>query len=297
MRRSFIFILFVWSSVVFASQKSFNIRKEEHKWHFDYQWMDKSRQPHQTKFGLNSSSILTDLERSLRISVDEVAQYEATAVNDWAKHQPNVRVVARVEGGGVVRIAAEGKDPEEVQRVLQRAEYIRKEGREKFLQQVGYKEYSTGVAPDYIKMIKEYSPELSPLAYALGGSNGDFRGFVQEALSFVQNIPYEDTGAYSYRRPLSLLAKNQGDCDSKVVLFLALIHNAYPDVPLAVLSVPGHALSMIGMPPKGKEKAYRIEDQIWVPAEPVGPALLPMGTMDKGSLTALQSGRFSLLRL
>ena len=102
---------------------------------------------------------------------------------------------------------------------------------------------------------------------------------------------------YSYRRPLSLLAKNKGDCDSKVVLFLAIVHKAYPEIPLAVLDVPGHAAAMIGMPPKGKEKAYRIDEQIWVPVEPVGPGLIPLGALDGGTLNKLKSGQFSLHRL
>jgi len=284
-----------WSGLVLAKQSGFQVNQSEHRWHFEYQWSDKDKKTHQTKFVLNRSSIAADLERSLNLSKQELSQFEANAVNEWAKYYSSVTVKAHVEGGGV-RVSVEGINQDELKKALQRSDYIRKQAREEYLDKVGYKEYTTGIAPDYVRFIQEYSPELSPLAHALG-SGGDFRIFLRNVLAFIQNIPYESVSDFSYRRPLSLLAKNTGDCDSKVVLFLALIHNAYPNIPLAVLDVPGHAAAMIGVPPKGKEKAYRINDQIWVPAEPVGPGLLPLGKLDSTTLQKLTSGQYSLRQL
>ena len=97
----------------------------------------------------------------------------------------------------------------------------------------------------------------------------------------MQTIPYEARkrkgGDPGYRRPLALLSRNRGDCDSKSVLFLALVHGRLPDLPLAVVYVPEHALVGIGLDGERGDRTFRDDGVRYIYAEPVGPALHPLG--------------------
>jgi len=95
----------------------------------------------------------------------------------------------------------------------------------------------------------------------------------------VQSIPYEQRAKVSdlYRRPLSVLGRNKGDCDSKTVLFLALMHEAYPDLPVAIVYRPGHAYAALGLERQRGDMRFREDGQVWVGVEPVGPAVRSIG--------------------
>jgi hypothetical protein len=104
---------------------------------------------------------------------------------------------------------------------------------------------------------------------------------VEKALSFVQSIPYEARkkkgGDPGYRRPLALLSRNRGDCDSKSVLFLAVVRAGLPDVALSVIYVPEHALTGVAMPAESGDRSFKADGIEFLYAEPVGPALHGLG--------------------
>jgi hypothetical protein len=138
-----------------------------------------------------------------------------------------------------------------------------------------------GISFDHAKLVRQYTDDLRPLADALAAGTSSDRAFVERALSFVQSIPYEsrrkkgkDPG---YRRPLSVLGADKGDCDSKSVLFLGVVAARLPSVPLAVVYVPEHALTGVGLPKQPGDKTFKQGASTFLYAEPVGPAELPLG--------------------
>jgi hypothetical protein len=111
----------------------------------------------------------------------------------------------------------------------------------------------------------------------------------------VQSIPYEKAKKRDrYRRPLSLLGRNRGDCDSKSTLFLALMHQAWPELPLAMVYIPEHAFVALGIEPEQGESKLREDGQVWLLAEPVGPRMAPLGELGKRSKRRARRGRVTL---
>ncbi|MBM4389637.1 MAG: hypothetical protein FJ090_00835 [Deltaproteobacteria bacterium] len=59
-----------------------------------------------------------------------------------------------------------------------------------------------------------------------------------------------------YRRPLSVLAKNKGDSDSKSTLFLALVHARHPEPASTVVYVPNHAFVGVALEAAPGERTF-----------------------------------------
>ena len=62
-----------------------------------------------------------------------------------------------------------------------------------------------------------------PVPTCVLGGQQEPRVFANKALSFTQAIPYgEGRKPDKYRRPLSMIGRNKGDCDSKQSCFCAM---------------------------------------------------------------------------
>lgn len=144
--------------------------------------------------------------------------------------------------------------------------------------------------PDYRRIARIEAAELDsllpPLRAWLRGLGQ--RAAVQRLLLFTQSIPYDplDDRADSagFLPPLQLLAENRGDCDSKSVLFAALAHRLYPDLPIAMALIPGHAYLALGLSPSAHDTQLDWSGRTWVVAEPVGPAISPLGALSDQSV-------------
>lgn len=147
--------------------------------------------------------------------------------------------------------------------------------------------------PDYARIAERALPTLSPLALALAAQ---LRGLpvhtgLTRAMAFIQTIPYDrlsdratDAG---FLPPLVMLAENRGDCDTKSVAFAVLAHLLYPQVPSALILVRNHAFLGLGLTPQPGDRSIQYDRRTWVLAEPVGPAVLPVGQIGAESQAAL----------
>ena len=148
----------------------------------------------------------------------------AKEVNKKTAGLKGVKVTAWATNRGQVKIQARGKSRAKVKAGLQQGSDARDDALEQFMVDNGYTHLGKKIIPDHARHVLEYAGELSPVVEAIGSPTMDPREFANLALSFVQTIPYEKRARIAdlYRRPLSLLGRNKGDCDSKTVLFLAL---------------------------------------------------------------------------
>jgi hypothetical protein len=148
--------------------------------------------------------------------------------------------------------------------------------------------------PDYARIARESVEPLAPVAAALAAATRgrSRREVIDRLLLFLQTIPYDpledratDAG---FALPLAVLAGNRGDCDSKSVTFAALLHRLYPDLPIALILVPGHALVALGLSPEGGDRrTIRYAGRTWVLGEPVGPGAYPLGRIAEESASGL----------
>ena len=115
----------------------------------------------------------------------------------------------------------------------------------------------------------------------------------------MQSIPYEMRVKVSdrYRRPLSILGRNKGDCDSKSVLFLALMRQAWPETQSAMVYIKGHAFAALGIEAERGDDTVKVDGDRWVGVEPVGPSLAQAGELGKTSRRKARWGRYDLARV
>ena len=280
-------LFFVWVvGTAHADQRKYEIDKNPQTWSFVARWKDGNADAHVAKYTLPTSIIRQDLDTPLRFQKMEAAKYQARKINQYGKGIKGVDLKAKAQKGGRISWSASGRDRSKVKDALAGAKEVQDAALDEYLEDNGYvREGRRTISPDYAGHVVEYADDLAPVVDALGGPTDDPREFAEKALSFVQTIPYEHRAkrVNIYRRPLSLLGRNKGDCDSKTVLFLALLHQAYPDLPLAMVRIPGHAFGAVGFDPQRGDARFRRKGQRWVAVEPVGPGLRELGDLGRKS--------------
>jgi hypothetical protein len=162
---------------------------------------------------------------------------------------------------------------------------------ERFFQQRLYRINADGeLLPDYRRIARIEADELDalvpPLRAWLRGL--DRRAGLERLLLFTQSIPYDPlhdrSESAGFLPPVQVLAENRGDCDSKSVLFAALAHGLYPDLPIALALIPGHAYLALGLSPGRHDTRIDWSGRSWVVAEPVGPAISDLGQLTDQSV-------------
>jgi len=216
--------------------------------------------------------------------VSELVEARANAVRAWAAARPEAEralttVEVTVQGGkltyDVVSSAEIGAD-----RALAGAQAVSERARGAFLLEHGYEDANGLIRPAHARLASEYAARVAPVAEALARPLESDELFASRALAFVQAIPYErrsDAGD-TYRRPLAVLDGDRGDCDSKAVLYLALMRAHLPSVSTALLYIPGHLY--VGLDVVGDGTRVSLGGRSYLVAEPAGPGMLPLGRLD-----------------
>jgi hypothetical protein len=275
-----------------AEQLSFEVDKGAERWAFDVRWRDAQGERHRAQFELPTDQVRADLDEPLRYKTKDANQFIVGEVRRWASDRNGPSISARASDGGV-RISVTGKNRAKMKEALAEAATVRDQAAAEYRAEHGFTLLDDGIMPDHVRHARDYAAALAPLVTALGGPGEDPRAFAEHALGFVQSIPYEQASKKRdrFRRPLSLLGRNRGDCDSKSTLFLALMHQAWPELPLAMVYIPGHAFVGLGLETERGQATLRDEERTWLLAEPVGPALKPLGEAGKKSERRASRGR------
>jgi len=287
--------LFFAVAPVHAKQSTFSVDKGSTEWAFDVRWTDGKGKAHRAQFELPADDVTKDLEVPVRFKLGEANKTVAAAVNEWGKTVEGAKVKAKAGDGGVRISVSEAKSKEKLKKTLAKAGEVRDAAMRDYVRSVGFTYSDSGaIMPNHALHAANYSNDVAPVVAALGGPTKDPRMFAAKALSFVQSIPYEKRARVRdrYRRPLSLLGRNRGDCDSKAVLYLALMRSAYPRLDLAVITIKGHAFAALGLSPEKGDHKIKIEGERWVGVEPVGPGLFAVGQLGKASKRKARRGRF-----
>ena len=279
-----------------AEQVSHRVTKGKQTWQFEVSWLQ-DLESQDITYALSSAAVETDLQIPTRYTAGQLAKEVAAEVNAWARtvNSDQASITARGSGNGRLRLKAKGLDEALVGHLLQRARQEEQRAEHAILSTKGYRKYSSGIAPDYSALVELYASELASLHAALAQPN--LRAHTARALGFVQSIPYESRRSISFRRPLALLAANAGDCDSKAVLFLALMRRASPNLPLTIVDIPEHVFVGVGISPQPGEQAIEVEGTTYVLMEPVGPGMTPIGELSPRSLQALQGGQAKVIEV
>lgn len=282
------------SAHAMATEAQLGARIDEgRRWSFDYRWRDIDGERRRARFELTDRVVRADLRTPKRISIERVNQEVAQLINAQPPSRFGAKVTATVSGRSM-RLRTQAGDPATMRSSLERATRFQNQALRDAFEARGYL-LTPGhrVLPDHCRHVADYARTMRPVvAKGMGGRRKKPRPFARHALGFVQSIPYELRALQQdrYRRPFAVLAKNKGDCDSKVVLFLAMMRHAWPKLRTAVVYVPGHAFCAVDLRPRDHEVGLPIRGRDWLAIEPVGPRLAGLGQLAQSSLRAARSG-------
>lgn len=249
-------------------------------------FQDARHQRHEVHFSLPAAAVARDRAITSEISVRELNAHVIKQVRAYARTLPEgIELTIREKLGGGLVMNARGSVPQSTLKiVLHNAGVIQERAADEYRAEQGYMAFSEGTyGPDLPRFVVESRESVRPLANALAQGTRSRREFVERALAYVQTIPYSkikitNDNQSGFRHPLAVIADNAGDCDSKAVLFLALIQARYPELPATLVYVQGHvyvglALSRpTGWTVKSGQHTYTL-------MEPVGPAVVPIGQL------------------
>lgn len=288
-------------SIAFAKQIDYDVKKTDTEWTFHYVWKDADKKSHEVSFSLPKSAISADNAIPTRFPADELVDAQIAAMRKYGQELPAGVKLKVSKSNGEARIQVSSKNGRRAMKdALHGAEEAAEAARDSWAKKEGYlivDDHTMMV--DYTKIITAYVDDIQPLAAALGAgavkSNdpASIRKYLMTALSFVQNIPYEkrkNGGDAGFRRPLSLIARNKGDCDGKSALFLALVRAALPDIDAGIVLVPDHAFVAVAIAPEKGDLKFKRDGVEYVVMEPVGPAVVPIGEASRYSSRRVRLG-------
>lgn len=161
------------------------------------------------------------------------------------------------------------------------------------------------VIQDHQQHYQQALTDLKPVASALVdlyGSN-NIRQVASALTSWVEQIPYQDlqdrqrSPGVGYLAPIELLFQNQGDCDSKAVLWAATMRLIFPNLPLAMVYFDDHAMVGARIPPIRQEVSITHGNGTLLLIDATGPALAPIGQPNPNYLADINNRQFTVADL
>ena len=154
---------------------------------------------------------------------------------------------------------------------------------------------------DYHAVVDRHRAEMLPVMQGVlddAPADSDLRSHIENALNFVQSIPYDTlerrdlNGLSGFLLPPSMIVQNRGDCDTKSAALLAMLSHIMPEslnnYPLIMVLIEGHAFIGANIKPKGDDMVYQYMGSNYVMMEVAGPGLFPVGQLAPQSEQALK---------
>ena len=118
-----------------------------------------------------------------------------------------------------------------------------------------------------------------------------------------QSIPYDKLqtreigdSEFGFSTPLKLIYQNRGDCDTKLVAVNSTLKNLY-NVKTIAVAVPEHIFIGFKMTVQPGDDYIVYNGQKYVLAEPVGPAIQPIGKVSDLSYSYVKSGNYKIYEI
>lgn len=291
----------------YAQQMSFNKAKQNKAMYFNYTWSDHQDQTRDLAFVLPLRQL--NKQNHKKFIPDLAQQYVYIELHKAArKIDPREARVEIQHRGQDIHIEVTSRSNKLLDKWQRAMDQSQVKALDQYLQDHYYSHFRShlgqeGIKPDHLRYIKENQGALLPIAQAVYEklpSNSETRAYVNLVLSWVQSIPYNalknrvTSNGAGYLPPLSVVANNQGDCDSKTVLMASLIRSLLPDVKMTMVFLPKHALLGIVLPFRTDEQTLKIAGMDYLLMEPTGPAKIPLGEIANSSARDIAGNMYSL---
>jgi hypothetical protein len=274
----------------FAQQLDFNKSKKNKTIHFDYTWLDHQEQTRNLAFAFPLHQL--NRQNHKKFIPDLAQQYVYIELHKSArKIDPKEARVKIQHRGKDIHIQVTSRSNHLIDKWQRSMDQAQERALDQYLQDNYYSHFRShlrqkAIKPDHLRYIAENNAALLPIAQAVYDklpTNSETRTYVNLVLSWVQSIPYNElqnrltSNGAGYLPPLSVVANNHGDCDSKTVLMASLVRSLLPEAKMAMIFLPKHALLGIALPFRTDEQTLKIDGIDYLLMEPTGPAKTPLG--------------------
>lgn len=292
----------LWSTIVVAAidvEKAIAEKTTE----FRYQWPPEP----ELRFTLDNAQIKAQSGTNRRYSVELAEQH--------VRHQVLLSAVKLQQKGVRVQlspknlpfqVSVRGTDQAKVEKVQQQLQRAQQQAYDNYLKRDFYylMKSPTGeafVIPDHVRVMQQSRAALQPVSSAfvdLYGKN-NIRQISAKISEWIQKIPYQDlsdrqvSAGSGYSPPLKILAEHAGDCDSKAVLFAAILQNIFPKNSIAIVYFPDHAVVAAQIPPLANELTVTLQGLTYLIVDPTGPAPTKLGSLAQKYQTYLNNRQFT----
>lgn len=290
----------------FAQQLAFNKSKQNKEMSFNYTWSDHQEQPIDIAFTLPLREL--NKQKHKKFIPDLAQQYVYIELHKAArKIDPREARVQIQHRGQDIHIQVTSRSENLMDKWQRSMGQSQEKALDQYLEDNYYSHFRSylgqkAVKPDHLRYISENQAALLPIAQAVYDklpTNSETRAYVNLVLSWVQSIPYNElknrltSNGAGYLPPLSVVANNQGDCDSKAVLMASLVRSLLPEVKMTMVYLPNHALLGIVLPFRTNEKTLDIDGLDYLLMEPTGPAKIPLGDIANRSARDIAGNMYS----
>lgn len=286
-----------------ADTLRFSRQQDDSQTHFHYNF-SVAGQPQQLKFSVAQTTLSNHFRQFRRFQTNVLQQYLWRDLQLHMTNYPNARL-QRQPDSNALRYQIVSADKTQLPQLQQELTRLTAERSQFYLQQAYYYQLSLPwsgpvIVPDHQRLMQDSLNDLLPVATALHDQlvNTAARDTLVYISSWLQQLPYQDlsdrqnsTGS-TFNPPLRVLQENRGDCDSKTVLLAALIRMLLPDVKLAIVYLPQHAMLAVQLPGSAADEKVSIEGKEYLLADPTGPALLLPGQISQRYIMYTRSGQF-----
>lgn len=286
-----------------ASPLKLQLQRDGEQLQFNYQFQVNA-EPQQLSFSLDNQSLNNHFRQFRALKPALLQQYLWRDARAYVAQYPDARL-QRLPGSDSLRYRLQA--PAELSAKLEtELSQLLQTQQQRYLQQHYYYAITLPlgeqvIIPDHQRLMQDSLSALLPVANALHQKlmNLPSRQSVGYIGQWLQQIPYQDlsdraeSAGSSFSPPLKLLQENRGDCDSKAVLLAALVRMLLPDVKLAMIYLPQHAMLALQLPVQSSDDAVTIEGRDYLLLDPTGPALLPPGEISPQYRIYTQNGQFA----
>lgn len=303
-----LFILILLCCVTYnAAAKQLHFSKVEKGdfYQFNYQWEDHQKKAQSISFSLSKSVLFNKFRNFRTYKPKLVARHISNKIMRYLNKNPieNIQIDYDKKSAS---ITVKGSDLALVNDAKEKILTLHDEFTETYLQTNWYHTFTTydhiqAIKPDHVTFASLSADDLKPMKPLIleTVSIQNIRKVTDHVLAFVQSIPYStlnsrvESSGSGFNPPLKLLWENQGDCDSKVTLTAAILRALMPRIKMVLIFIDNHALIGIDVLAKTDEITITLDGTTYLLAEPTGPALLPLGTLNQTSELAIIQGQYT----
>ncbi|PKM17640.1 MAG: hypothetical protein CVV11_16105 [Gammaproteobacteria bacterium HGW-Gammaproteobacteria-15] len=286
-----------------ADTLRFSLQQDDGQAHFNYHF-SAAGQAQQLNFSIAQTTLSNHFRQFRRFQTNVLQQYLWRDLQMHMTQYPNVRLL-RQPDSNALRYQIVSADQTLLPQLQHELSQLTAERSQFYLQQAYYYQLSLpwsgpAIVPDHQRLMQDSLNDLLPVARALHDKlvNTASRDSVAYISSWLQQLPYQDLSdrqnstGNTFSPPLRVLQENRGDCDSKTVLLAALLRMLLPDVKLAIVYLPQHAMLAVQLPVGAMDEKVTIEGKEYLLIDPTGPALSAPGQISQNYIMYTRSGHF-----